>query len=449
MALASYWRVESSPMANRALQTVNEALAHFSELGEVPQGKLRTSDFSLGRIQALSEALGHPEHTYPIIHIAGTNGKGSVAVLCASALQAQGYQVGQYSSPHLAGPLQGMCVNGRVISPAVAANLLENMQSALDKLDGLTRFEVSTMLALKHFAEAQVDVGVIEVGLGGLLDATNIVAPLVSVITPIDLEHRSILGNTLAEIAAHKAGIIKTGKPVVMAPQQEEARQVIMQIAKERTAPLVEVGRDFQFERRSYDQTGQTVAIWPSESPQAAQELRIRLLGAHQAQNAATAYAALHTAQAGGLAIELQAMRSGFAETYWPGRFELVQSQPPVVLDAAHTPAAARVLAKALNDHFPTWPIVALVGLSGDKDIPNLFLPLRERLAQVVLTQSRHPRAMPVQHLASVLKQLDFSVRSVPNPAVALELASKVAGNEHLLLVFGSVFLVEEIHELL
>ncbi|MDA1329715.1 MAG: bifunctional folylpolyglutamate synthase/dihydrofolate synthase [Chloroflexi bacterium] len=423
---------------------VYHALDAYLDLSLQPQQALSAGSFSLDKIVKLLSILGNPEQEFPSFHIAGTNGKGSVSVLCAAAQQAGGYCVGLYTSPHGAGPLHGISVDNQAISPAQATALIIEVKIAAQQIPGLTRFELVTGLAFLYFARSKVDVAVIEVGLGGRLDATNVITPLVSVITPIDLEHRSILGKNLEVIAAHKAGIIKRGVPVVSAPQAPEVLGVLRATANAQAAQFIQVGEDVLYERLDVGVGGQRLGIWRPADPDNKVDLEIKLIGAHQAQNAATAYAAL---TASGLALDLPAIRAGFANANWPGRFELLQPDPPVVLDAAHTPAAAIALRHTLDELFPNHPLVVLIGVSADKDLAGLVVPLEGRLGSVIATQSSHPRAMPAEELATRLGEIGVEAQPVRVPADAFEIAMQVSAKGTLLLAFGSVFLVEQLRE--
>lgn len=433
-----------SPVLASDLQ---EYLSTLADLGARPQTSLSPADFTLERMLVLTVALGVPQQKYPSIHIAGTNGKGSVSALCAAALQAQGVRVGVFTSPHINGALDGIRIDGSVVSVNLLEDSFQLLLPHLRSRTDWTQFEVVTALAFLHFARTNVDAAVIEVGLGGRLDATNVLTPLVSVITPIDFDHTSILGNTLSEIAAEKAGIIKPGVPVVMAPQTPEAAKVIRNKAKDSNAPLVEVGKDLLFSRAAFDLQGQDLEVWSSQAPKEKTPLHIALLGAHQVENAATAYAALQAIK-NSLPLTDENIRRGFAQARWPGRFELLQTKPALVLDAAHSPHAARALRQTLDDFFPAPTIVFVLGVSADKDLEGLLAPLHPRIGRVVATQSTHPRALPASHLAQRLAAMGIDASAEPDAKKALELAIQWVSKDDLVLVCGSVFLVELVREL-
>src|SRR5688572_12802024 len=303
---------------------VDYSLKHSSELAK--------AEFNLERVFALLEELGNPHTKYPIIHVAGTKGKGSVCALCASALQAGGYKTGLYTSPHLLDFTERIQINGEPISHEQLVDLVEEIKPAVTKIPKLTTFEITTALALLAFAKQGVGAAVVEVGLGGRLDATNIVTPKVSVITSLSYDHTAVLGDTLAKIAGEKAGIIKQGVPVVSAPQKDEALEVLERVAIERNASLTLVGQDVSFERLSYSLDGQVLTVSSLIFQPSSFEAHIPLLGFNQIENAAISYAAL---KASGLEISDEAIQNGFTQVYWPARFEVVRRDPPVILDSA------------------------------------------------------------------------------------------------------------------
>ena len=410
--------------------------------------------FDLGRMRALVESLGRPHQGYPIIHVAGTKGKGSVSSLCASALRAAGYRVGLYTSPHLHEYTERIQVDGQPISPADLVALVEEIRPYVEAIPELTTFEITTALGFLCFSHQKVDAVVLEVGLGGRLDATNVVVPTVSVITSLSYDHTFLLGNTLTEIAGEKAGIIKPGVPVVLAPQEDEARLTVERVAAERGSPLLEVGRDYLYAPLERSLKGQTFLVWPASEQAAVNcfieageaqnseptRLSLPLLGYHQIQNAATAYAALQVFCQSALHIPELAVSKGFSEVQWPGRFEILQAEPPVVVDSAHNRDSARKLRVALDDYFPGRPVILVFGASEDKDINGMFAELMPRVQQVIATQSFHPRAIEPEKLVELAHQFGRPARIVPDVAQALEEALQLAGEETMVLVAGSLF---------
>ncbi|HET6596526.1 MAG TPA: folylpolyglutamate synthase/dihydrofolate synthase family protein [Anaerolineales bacterium] len=417
---------------------VDYSLKHISELAK--------AEFDLGRMFALVDELGNPQKSYPIIHVAGTKGKGSVAALCASALKAAGYRTGLYTSPHLWDYVERVQINGEPISHEQLIDLVEEIKAAVAKIPKLTTFEITTALGLLAFAKNDVQAAVVEVGLGGRLDATNIVMPTVSVITSLSYDHMAVLGNTLAEIAGEKAGIIKEGIPVVSAPQEGEALEVLKRVAKEKDSPFILVGRDVKFERLTSSLEGQSLRLssfnLPLSSESPTFDITIPLLGAHQIENAAIAYTAL---KASGISISDEAIQQGFARARWPARFEILRREPPVVIDSAHNRDSARRLRETLDEYFPEVPVILIFCTLEDKDIAGMLEELKPRLECVIATRADHPRAPSEGWIAEQVKKAGIPVESVAPVASALERALEVAGNQKLVLAAGSVAFAGEV----
>ena len=401
--------------------------------------------FKLERMQALVEALGNPQQAYPIIHVAGTKGKGSVSVLCASALLSAGYKVGLYTSPHLDDYAERIQINGEFIPHAELADLVDEIKPFVAAIPELTTFEITTALAFMYFDRQGVSAGVIEVGLGGRLDATNVVIPEVSVITSISYDHTHLLGNTLAEIAGEKAGIIKPNIPVVVAPQEEEARLVIEQVARDRSSPLLQVGRDLLFEGISHSLEGQKLRVWlPGQGQHNSSLLSIPLLGPHQVVNAATAYATLDIFRQKGFNIDQYEIIDGFEKVFWPGRFEIIQNSPPVILDCAHNRDSASKLRLTLEEYYPGKPVELVFGASEDKDIQGMFVELLPVVKELFLVKSFHPRAIEPSKLVDMVELFGDKVHTTYHIPEALEKAIQLAGKEMVVLVTGSIFVVAE-----
>jgi dihydrofolate synthase/folylpolyglutamate synthase len=432
---------------NAAYQSTLDYLYTYVDYSLVRNFQNAPGRFDLGRMLTLAAALGDPHKQDPIIHIAGTKGKGSVSAFCASALQAAGYRTGLYTSPHLTDFSERIQVNGQPIPPHEVVALVEKCKPIVASIPDVTWFEYTTMLAFLYFARVGVNAAVIEVGLGGRLDATNIVTPEVAVITSISYDHMAVLGDTLDQIAAEKAGIIKLELPVVISPQPDGVKQVIARIAAQRNAPLYQMGQDYEFESHSQSLDGQTFKIWPKTRPHEAVRLTIPLLGRHQIENAATAYTVLRVLGASRLAVSESDIWQGFAATIWPGRFEVLRRYPPVVLDCAHNRDSSHRLRQALDDYFADWPIVLVFGASEDKDVAGMFTELLPRVRQVIATQSIHPRAMSPAQLVVLARPFGVSVSDVSTVEEALDGALNAAGEDALLLVTGSIFVVAGVRE--
>ena len=425
---------------------VDYSLKHISELAK--------AEFNLDRMFALMEELGDPQKKYLIVHVAGTKGKGSVAALCASALKAAGYKTGLYTSPHLWDYVERIQINGEPISHVQLVELVEEVKPAVAKIPKLTTFEITTALGLLAFAKNDVNAAVVEVGLGGRLDATNIVTPDVSVITSLSYDHMAVLGNTLAEIAGEKAGIIKEGIPVVSAPQVDEALEVLKRVAREKNSPFILVGEDVKFERLTSSLDGQSLRLsspalskveglnFPLSNHAPTLNLTIPLLGTHQIENAAIAYTALKTS---GIPISDQAVQQGFAQAKWPARFEVLHREPPVVIDSAHNRDSARRLRETLDEYFPKIPVILIFCALEDKDISGMLEELKPRVECVVATRADHPRAPSAEWMAEQVKKAGISVEAVSPVVSALERALELAGDQKLVLAAGSVAFAGEV----
>ena len=372
--------------------------------------------------------------------MAGTKGKGSVSALCASALQAAGYKTGLYTSPHLQDYVERIQVDMQPMSHTEMAALVEEIKPAVAHVPYLTTFEITTALGFLYFARQGCDAAVIEVGLGGRLDATNVVTPRVSVITSLSLDHTQVLGDTLAKIAGEKAGIIKPAVPIVSSPQKDEALRVLKNVADENDCAFALVGKDVEFKPLSHSMDGQTLQIWTSDLPPL--NLTIPLLGEHQAQNAAVAYAAL---KASGLNVPNEAIQKGLAGIKWPSRFDIIRRDPPVVIDVAHNRESALRLRQTLDTFFPDIPVILLFCTLEDKDISGILAELSARVDRVVATQADHPRAPSVEWIVENVKKANIPVEAVTPVAAALDRALELAGDDKLVLTAGSVAFAGEV----
>ena len=395
----------------------------------------------LATMTALTVRLGMPQTKYRTLHIAGTNGKGSTAAMAAAVLQAAGYRVGLYTSPHLVEFRERIRVNGEIISESRVAQLTEQLQALCQPDLSPTFFEYTTAMALQHFAESGVDVAVLEVGLGGRFDATNVVTPLACAITTIGLDHQEYLGHTLSAIAYEKAGIIKQGVPVVLGRLEDDAWRTIEQVVRERQAPVFRLNEDFRTEgeeSRQFSYHGLSTHY---------DGLTCSLDGRHQLDNAACALALLEAAAPHGIAVTAEAVSAGLREVNWAGRLEVVDRHPTILLDGAHNPAAAAVLADFLarsDRSHPSRPVVLVLGMMRDKDHRGFFEPLRGLVDEVVLTQADLPRSASAQDLRAKLEGLLLHPHVMPLLSDAMALARQLATPDGLVCVTGSLMLVGE-----
>ncbi len=406
-------------------------------------------EFKLERVVHLLELLGNPHQSYPTLHIAGTKGKGSVSSMLASVARAGGLRTGLYTSPHLHTYRERMQINGEPISRGAMASLVEEIMPVVEQVPDVTTFEVTTAVAFLYFEREHVDLGVMEVGLGGRLDATNVITPEISVITSLSLDHTYLLGNTLGEIAYEKAGIIKPGIPVVTAPQKPEALEVLQRIAAERRAPLTTVGKDWTWSPVSRSWQGQSLQIQhpAGESPFEG-TYDVALLGDFQQENAAVAIAATATLHEQGQTwANPDTLHAGLRTVQWPGRMEVLNREPLIVVDSAHNPYSAETLVASLKSWFPDTAWVLIFGASSDKNIKQMLNALLPISKHVVVTRSYHPRAATPYDLADLCADLGHGAEIAINPKRALEQASRRLEPGYGIIATGSIFLVADVRE--
>jgi dihydrofolate synthase / folylpolyglutamate synthase len=369
-----------------------------------------TIEPSTDRIRDLVDLLGNPQHAYPVIHLSGTNGKTSTARMIDELLRELGLRTGRFTSPHLESVTERICLDGEPVSADRFAAAYRELAPYLELVDRrhnvrLSYFEVLVAMAYSVFADAPVDVAVVEVGMGGTWDATNVADAKVAVITPIALDHTDYLGDTLAEIAAEKAGIIKPGTFTVVARQPAEAAEVVLQRAADIGAPVAREGIEFGVHDRQLAVGGQQLLLRGLTGEYA--DIVLPLHGAHQADNAACAVAAVEAFVGGGREpLDAAAVRDALARVASPGRIEVVRRSPTIMVDAAHNPAGAQALAVAVQEEFSFTRLVGVVAVLGDKDVRGILAELEPLLATVVVTENSSPRRLPVEELAAVAEQV-------------------------------------------
>ena len=415
---------------------------------------------TLGRIRALTELLGDPQRAYPVIHLTGTNGKGSTAVMIESLLRADGLRTGRFTSPHVMSVTERITIDGEPISDERFDELwreIEPYVALVDerKIDGvsMTFFEIMTAMAYAAFADAPVNVAVVEVGLGGAWDATNVVDANVAVVTPIDLDHTHLLGRTIAEITREKAGIIKPGAHAILAGQSVEAAEILLARCAEVGALPQREGVDFGVIDRKLAVAGQLIRLSGADGP--VDEIFLPLYGPHQAANAAQALAAAE-AFLGLKALHPDVVRDGFAQVHVPGRLELVRRSPPVVLDAAHNPHGARAAAAGITEAFAFTPLIGVIAVMTDKDARGILEVFEEIMNHVVITRvASTSRGMPAEALGEVAAEVfgTSRVTVVARLDDAIERAVALAEEDGVgasgVLITGSVVAVGEARTLL
>jgi len=405
------------------------------------------ASFKLDRMRLLSELLGDPHKGIRAIHITGTKGKGSTAAIASSILKAASMRTGLYTSPHLLSFRERIRIGAEEITEGEVAALVEEVGDAVERSGrkDFTFFELYTAVAFLYFKAKKTDIAVIEVGLGGRLDATNLVEPFVSCITPISLDHTHLLGPTLADIAGEKAAIIKRGSVCVSAPQADEVGNIIRSACGARGVILYEVGKDISY--RSACAKGGKEFFEVSGVLREYPRLEMKLLGEHQVMNAATAIGAVEALRPHGITISPEAVREGIADVAWPARLETVQNRPAIVLDGAQNRESAIALKRAIKKRFKFNRLILVLGVSSDKDIPAICGELDEIADEVILTKAAIARAQDPNLLKKYIG--NGKTRLTDRVADAVELARRTSGEDDLILITGSFFVLGEAKEAL
>ncbi|OGN97479.1 MAG: hypothetical protein A2Z77_05485 [Chloroflexi bacterium RBG_13_51_36] len=427
---------------------VEEYLNSFTNYEQIPGISYAQPGYSLRHVEELLNRMGNPQLAASTVHIAGTKGKGSVAAMIAQVLSSSGYKTGLYTSPHFHTLRERITIDGNLISEDEFAATMAEVKPFIESMKQdvtfrqLTYFEALTALAFAYFHKKQVDFQVLEVGLGGRLDATNVVArPAVCIITSISLDHTQILGKTLEEIAREKAGIIKSGCWVVISPQPEEAASVITAACREKEAKVVQVGKDVTWHRTGGDLHRQSLLISGRTNKY---QVDIPLLGDFQLENATTAVAAAEILTSEGFTISPADIARGLAQVKWPGRFQILQQQPTVLVDGAHNVASMRRLVSNIRAYFPQKRIFLVFGTSCDKDISGIIDELVALSPQVILTQSSHSRAAPVPTLVAEFTKRGINPEIRNNVTEAISRALSLADGTDIVCIAGSLFIAAE-----
>jgi len=442
-----------------AFATYEDALAYLfssTDYEKMRHVRYNADTFSLDRMRRLAAMMGSPETKFPSVHVAGTKGKGSTAAMIHALAGAGGLKAGLYTSPHLVDIRERIRVGQGDISQENLRRLIEAARSLIDRMraegDPATFFEIFTALAFQHFAAEKVDLAVVEVGLGGRLDATNIIVPDVAVITAISLDHTAQLGGTLAEIAAEKAGIIKTRVAVVTQPQEPEVMDVLEHACQQAGAPMILVGRDIQCKWEPAEEKGRLGGrMVVNTHTESFCDLFIPLMGEHQALNACTAIAAARRAAPLKKRLPPKTIAAGLRSVQWPGRMEYVPGRPDMLLDGAHNRASMERLMEGLAAYFPGWRLVMVFACAADKDVDGMLTVLAQKAAgaPVVFTKSPSPRSSdPADLAARFAAHGGAGAQTAPDVPAALQAAKGLAGPGGLVVVAGSLYLVGEVKQL-
>lgn len=461
------WSLDAMPERIESYDAVIEYLYGRINYERVDSQSYSTSDFKLERMRTLLTLLGNPQDTIPAVHVAGTKGKGSTCSMIAAILSASGLRTGLYISPHITSFEERMTVNGARPTPSELVDLVNRLLPTVAQMDTMpgqmqpTYFELATALAWMYFVDRQVQIAVLETGLGGRLDSTNICRPKVCVITNVSRDHTHILGSTVRQIAWEKAGIIKPNVPVICGVVQPDAIELIEQLCRERNAPLTLMHRDLRVVRRHFP--GEP----SSGSPESASDrnrlaridvqqrsknwcdVPVALRGSHQAGNTALALAAIEELRVQGYDVTRADIDQGLMQVQWPARVEVVSHRPTVVIDAAHNWESAKALLATLGEDFAPRRRYLIFAATRDKDVAGLLRLLIPAFDTIILTRYlENPRSVPVHELQTLVHSIsNRPVHSANSPVEAWQMSRQWAGPEDLIAITGSFFLVAELRD--
>ena len=419
----------------------------FTDYETIPGIAYTAANYDLRRMEKLLLPLGNPHLGTKTVHIAGTKGKGSTAAMISQVLITAGYRTGLFTSPHLHTIRERVRVNNMPIAEEEFADIVTGLKPIVEKINSeaefgnLTTFEILTAVVFDYFKKQGVDMQVLEAGLGGRLDATNVVQSDICVITSISLDHTAILGDTAAEIAGEKAGIIKPGCIVINAPQTEEAADVIERTCRQQGATIVQVGRDITWQRTAGDLREQSFTV---RSDKTEYSLTIPLIGDFQLENATTAVAALEALSLRGVPVTRRAIEQGMREVNWPGRLQIIGEHPFLVVDGAHNAYSMKKLVETLQHYFTYSRCHVIFATSCDKDIGGMARELVALGGPITVTRSSHPRAASVSSIREQFSKTDIEIREAENLSEALGQIKDEAEDSDLILVTGSLFIVAD-----
>ena len=393
--------------------------------------------FGLSKTSNIMKKMGNPHKGQKYIHIAGTNGKGSVSAMIESVLMKSGLKVGFYSSPHLVRFTERFRINRKEISKKKVVELTEEIKSIINPAEPPTYFEATTAMALAYFARENTDIAIMEVGMGGRLDATNIIRPLVSAITNISMEHQAFLGNTLIEIAGEKAGIIKKGVNTIASATQPGVSNLFREVCEERKAPFFQVGKDVRYRNSGtgFNYYGLNRKI---------SNINLTLKGEFQHRNTALAIGILELLEKKGYKLKDQDIKSGVEETTWTGRIQVLSEKPLIVVDGAHNPGAARVLVDAVKNDFDYKRLILILGVMADKDINSIVKEIAGMADQVICSSPEYFRSAIPEELHKIVSHYNKKTEMIKTLPEAIKKAKGIAKPDDMILITGSLFTVGE-----
>jgi len=436
----------------REYQKSLDFIYSFIDLSITRNLRYSPEKFNLSRMVKLMALLGDPQLNYDVIHVAGTKGKGSICAMAASIMKEAGYKVGFYSSPHMIDFRERIKINNYDIPKKILTYYVTKLRPIINSVEKTSTFEIITAIAFKYFADQQVDIALIEVGMGGRLDATNVVKPIVSVISPVSHDHMKILGNTIAKIAEEKAGIIKKSVPVILSPQKKSAKVAIERIADSKGSLIIDTSEKYRYKQIKYSLLKQSFMIIKRKSNSLVSNstvCEIPLLGDHQINNAITAYACIVQLRKIGYEVSENALANGFSKVEWPGRFEVICQKPLVIVDGAHNKDSFRKLRDTIKKYLGIRKVTLIFGASEDKEVRSMLQIIRPYIDHFIFTKSEHPRALGISELEKFALNLDLKNYSTRKIDTITPLILRQSKQDQVFLASGSIFIAGAIKQLL
>ena len=435
----------------REYQRSLDFIYSFIDLSITRNLRYSPDKFDLSRMYGLMSSLGDPQLNYDVVHVAGTKGKGSICAMTASIMKEAGYKVGFYSSPHMIDFRERIKVNNNEISKESLTNYVMKLRQIFNNVEKISTFEIITAIAFKYFADQQVDIAVIEVGMGGRLDATNVVQPILTIISPVSHDHMKILGNTIAKIAKEKAGIIKKSIPVILSGQKKSAKEEIEIIANRNGSLIIDTSKKYTFEQINYSLEKQSFIIkenliHPRDTCGPIYE--IPLLGDHQIHNAITAFACVMRLRKLGYEINESALKNGFSRVEWQGRFEVVYQKPLIIVDGAHNRDSFRKLRDTIKKYLAGKKVILIFGASEDKEVKLMVKIIKPYVDHFIFTKSEHPRALGLDKLEKLASSLDLNNYSMCEIDSIIPLILRKSDQKKAYIASGSIFIAGAIKQL-
>ena len=436
----------------REYQRSLDFIYSFIDISTTRNLRYSPDKFNLSRMYRMMALLGNPHLNYDILHVAGTKGKGSICAMTASIMKEAGYKVGLYSSPHMIDFRERIKVKNNEISRQTLTNYVNKLRLIFNSVEKISTFEIITATAFKYFADQQVEIAIIEVGMGGRLDATNVVQPIVSIISPVSHDHMKILGNTIAKIAKEKAGIIKKSIPVIISPQKKSAKVEIERIAKRKGSLVIDTSENYGFKQKKYSLEKQSFVIKEKlihTSDTCSPIYEIPLVGDHQINNAITAFACVMRLRKLGYKINESALKKGFSKVEWPGRFEVVYQKPLIIVDGAHNRDSFRKLRNTIKKYLAGKKVILIFGASEDKEVQLMLKIIKPYIDHFIFTKSEHPRALEVDILEKYASNIDLENYSISEINGIIPLILGKSYQKKAYIASGSIFIAGAIKQLL